>query len=128
MGVYDYVNCHYPLPVAGANALTYQTKDTDAQFLDSYEIRKDGTLWHEEYDVEDRSDPNAEGLKGLIGCMTRTSPRWQQELLTGEVRFYDGNADWWVEFSAYFVRGQLKQLEIIEQRGTVPVRGDHDEA
>jgi hypothetical protein len=53
MGMFDYVKCHYPLPVKGAEDLIYQTKDTPSQWLDMYEIRADGTLWH-----EDRSDPS----------------------------------------------------------------------
>lgn len=56
MGTFDYLRCKYPLPLAGANALTFQTKNTPAQFLDTYELREDGTLWHEAYDTEDHSD------------------------------------------------------------------------
>lgn len=55
MGMFDYLLCKYPLPVPGANALRFQTKDTPKQFLDLYEIREDGSLWYEDYDVEDRS-------------------------------------------------------------------------
>ena len=47
MGMFDDIKCKYPLPLDGANALDYQTKDTDAQNLDNYEIREDGTLWLE---------------------------------------------------------------------------------
>ena len=122
MGLFDYLRCKLPLPVAGANDLEFQTKDTDAQYMDHYEIREDGTLWHQEYDTEDRSDPNAEGLAALFGCMTRVNERWVQDDMTGEVRFYtyfgDANdkqpiSERWIEFSAYFASGQLKQLETI---------------
>ena len=34
-----------------------------------HEIREDGSLWREEYDIEDHSDPNAEGLERFTGCM-----------------------------------------------------------
>jgi hypothetical protein len=67
MGMFDHLKCKYPLPDAGDNDLEYQTKDTPAQFLDNYEIRADGSLWHLDYDIEDRSDPNAEGLARLVG-------------------------------------------------------------
>lgn len=55
MGMFDTLRCKYPLPVTGASDLVYQTKDTPAQWLDYYEIREDGTLWHEAYDTEDQS-------------------------------------------------------------------------
>lgn len=119
MGLFDYLRCKLPLPVAGANDLEFQTKDTDAQYMDHYEIREDGTLWHQEYDTEDRSDPTAEGLAALFGCMTRVNERWVQDDMTGEVRFYTSigstptTTGEWVEFSAFFVRGQLKHIETI---------------
>ena len=115
MGMFDYIKCGYPLPRDGANDLEYQTKDTDAQWLDNYELRADGTLWHEAYDTEDRSDPKAEGLASLLGCETRVNKRWEQSRMTGEVVFsaYPGNT--YTEgdefrFSAYFVHGELKHL------------------
>lgn len=116
MGMFDYIHCKYPLPIEGANSLEFQSKDTDAQLCDRYEIREDGTLWHQDYDVEDRSDPNAEGLEALFGCMTSVNHRWVQDFMTGEISFYASSGppeDEWIEFSAYFVKGQLKHLETI---------------
>lgn len=112
MGMFDDLRCHYPLPREGANALAYQTKDTPAQQLDRYEIRADGSLWHEVYDIEDCSDPNAKGLLRLKGAMTRANKRWEPERLTGEIRFYhyDPSSGRRVEFSAYFIDGQLREL------------------
>lgn len=110
MGLFDYVRCHYPLPVEGAAALEYQTKDTPAQWLDEYEIRADGTLWHQDYDTEDRSDPNAEGIARIFGCAARVNERWEPVTLTGEIVFYAGD----FEFSAYFVGGKLKHLETLQ--------------
>jgi len=83
MGMFDYVRCHYQLPVEGANALDYQTKFAGFPNLDQYEIREDGTVWVEEYDVEDHSDPNAEGLMKLIGCATRVNKRMVPFVYTG---------------------------------------------
>jgi len=121
MGMFDYLRCHYPLPVEGANALEFQTKDTDAQYMDKYEIREDGMLWHADYDTEDRSDQNAEGFARLFGLATRVNERWAFEPMTGEIVFYtsktgnykDGS---WVEFSAYFVDGKLRELHVIEDK------------
>lgn len=148
MGMFDDIKCHYPLPVPGANALDYQTKDTDSQYLDQYEIRQDGTLWHQNYDIEDHSDlakwkaanPGQEppeelnGLLGMCGCMSRVNKRWEQVNWTGEIQFYtmygiagDGalenatSRDGWLQWSAYFVDGKLNQMNLIENRSPTPV-------
>jgi len=104
MGVFDYITCE----AGDRNPKTeYQTESFEWPYLDRYEIRKDGTLWREEYDIEDRSDPNAEGLDALAGSRTRVNKRWMQmENFTGEVRFGDGKNG----YSAYFVHGALKHL------------------
>lgn len=116
MGMFDYVRCKYPLPLPDAANLEFQTKDTPCR-MDWYEIREDGSLWHEEYDTEDRSDPNAEGFERFFGSMTRVNQRWVPCEMTGEVRFYTSIGSTptttgdWLEFSAYFVRGQIKHVE-----------------
>ena len=144
MGMFDDINCKYPLPLAGANELAYQTKDTESQFCDIYEIRCDGTLWHEAYDTEDHSalakwkaansdqEPPKElsgTMDALLGCMTRANKRWEQVNLTGEIRFdtiysldddgkmtNDNSRDGWVEWSSYFVDGKLNQMHLVVNR------------
>lgn len=129
MGLFDDLRCKYPLPVEGANELEFQTKDTPSQYMDCYEIREDGTLWHEEYDIEDRSQAGLwrkdhpgeeppENLERFIGCMARANKHWVfLEKFIGEIRFYTtlGKAGW-LEFSAYFVQGEVNQLHLIEHR------------
>jgi len=87
--------------------------------MDTYEIREDGTLWHQAYDTENRSDLNAEGIMAICEIMTPVNHRWERDTMTGEVRFYTtvlkGKSYDWIEFSAYFVGGELKQLETIEK-------------
>ena len=119
MGMFDYLRCKYPLPVEGANDLEFQTKDTAAQWMDKYEIHADGTLWHQAYDVEDHSEPTAEGLMALLGMATSVNHRWERDTMTGEIRFAgDGCA-----FSAYFVGGELKHLEILESSNASLISG-----
>ena len=148
MGMFDDIVCRYALPVEGlriSSGFVYQTKDTPAQFLDAYEIREDGTLWHEDYDVEDRSKASVwkrenpgkklpkhlRGIDGMVGCMSRTNKRWVRlNIFTGEIRFYspysinssgratndigvDGQSGW-IEFSAYFYNGLLKEIGLVE--------------
>lgn len=116
MGLFDNLICKYKLPIDLKYKL-FQTKDTPAQFLDMYEIREDGTLWHNCYDIEDRSDPNAEGIERLIGSMTRVNQRWEQvKDFIGEIRFYTEYDKKWIEFSSYFVDGQLNQIHLVKEK------------
>lgn len=111
MGMFDYLKCKYPLPGVGDNDLQYQTKDTPAQMIDHYEIRADGSLWHLNYDIEDRSDPNAQGIARLFGILGRVNERWEPVPFTGEIRFYCYVSEiQCTEFSAYFVNGMLNFL------------------
>lgn len=120
MGMFDNLKCSYPLPINGLENEVFQTKDTPAQMLDLYEIRADGTLWHENYDTEDKSDPNAEGIKRLLGCCTKVNKRWEfEDTFTGEIKFYtflDDNERLWFEFSSYFINGKLQCLVQIPKR------------
>jgi hypothetical protein len=97
MGLFDYVRCQYKLPtrLKNAQARTYQTKSLYSA-LESYEIRADGTLWHE----------------------APHRPWYQLPTFTGEIRFYDvieqakrRNREGWIEFTAKFVDGRLKSIE-----------------
>lgn len=110
MGMFDEIKCKYPLPIPGMQDRTYQTKDTPAQYLDLYEIREDGTFWHHEYDY--RNDGRKHNY------------RWVQEPMTGEIRFYDfPTGDYkdggWVEFSAYFVDGKLREINTIINKSPI---------
>lgn len=91
MGMFDYIACEMSLPDAPPPGLDFQTKDTDDQFLTPYVIREDGTLWKEECEFEDRSDPHAEGIKRLAGMLTRVNQRWVQVPYEGELVFYTSN-------------------------------------
>src|SRR5690242_5329706 len=103
MGMFDDLRCLHPdVPQGGS----WQTKDLNCE-MDLFEIRADGSLWREEYDVEDRSDPNATGIMRLAGLMTRVNKRWVPlEDFTGEIRFYRSKNDrppyGWLEYSAYY--------------------------
>jgi hypothetical protein len=120
MGMFDNLICKYPLPVdTDLSKEIFQTKNTPSQFLDNYEIREDGTLLHETYDIENRSNPNAKGITKFIGCMTRVNKRWEKVSdFIGEIRFYttlDGDKTL-IEFSAYFVDGKMKEIHLIKEK------------
>ena len=116
MGMFDEIKCKYPLPVKKVQDEIFQTKDTPSQFMDDYEIRTDGTLWHQTYNIVDKSDKNAKGPMRLVGTMTRVNKRWKRDKLTGEIVFYTTIKNVWYEFSAYFVGGKIKELHQINPK------------
>lgn len=102
MGMYDEIHVEIELPGLGLDPdRTFQTKSL-ACFLDHFRIDPEGVLWHEDYDIEDRSRPGS-----FAGSMTRVNKRWVKENYTGEVRFYDWDEDMntFLEYSAYFEHG-----------------------
>ena len=118
MGMFDNLKCHYPLPInKDLKNQSFQTKDTPVQLLDHYEIREDGTLWHENYDIKDMSDhQNTEGFAKAFGCFTKINKHWEfVNNFIGEIRFYTMLEEGLVEFSAYFVKGKLNQIHLIEK-------------
>ena len=121
MGMYDEIRCKARLPEPGFEDRVFQTKCTPAQCLDLYEISEDGTLLHQKYDIEDRSNPNAtDPFERIVGCATRVNPMMEPCDMTGEIRFYDfidGN-DSWIEFSAYFISGKMQSVTTV--RKTAP--------
>lgn len=117
MGMYDSIYCRYPLPGLGVVDDEFQTKDTPSQFLEVYEIREDGTLWHQEYDVVDRSDPEATGLRRICGIMARENQRWVREWHSGTIQFCTSRDGGWIEFEADFVGGKLRQIRACPEGG-----------
>lgn len=109
MGMFDCIECELPLP--GLPPLwepDFQTKSFEAENLDLYEIRADGSLWRQEYDTEDRTEKNAVGLDRWAGLLTKANLRWVAFPHTGEVRFYDEARDGeWFEFLAVFLDGRI---------------------
>lgn len=145
MGMFDNIICKFPLPLPEFQANEFQTKDTPAQYLDLYEIREDGTIWHEEYDTEDQSvlgkwrrehpgqepPPEVNTITNWAGCAARVNKRWVQ--LTDfhdDLRFYNSighHSSGWVEFSARFTDGKLAKLTLIEHRPMDPAREEESE-
>ncbi len=138
MGMYDTIKCLYPLPLPSILDVMgelkdrnfcefdYQTKDLD-NCLDHYEIRADGTLWHELYDIEDKSDPNATGVRRWagLGLCTKTNIHWiQMADYSGVITFYTGVdddsyvSDYWIEYDAVFSNGKLLGIKLIKFEST----------
>lgn len=111
MGMFDNIRCYYKLPVRSVQYHEFQTKDTPRQFCDNYEIHVDGTLWQEDYTIK---PTEGTGWKQI-------NKHWVFCDFTGEIRFYDIvskriNPGGWIEFSAYFKNGKLRELNQIKGR------------
>ena len=111
MGVFDYIRCEVEIPGIGAIPGTFQTKDTPAQYLDLYKIDAGGKLWHEAYEVEDKSEPGAVGMMALLGCRSPVNHRWEPCVFTGCLEFYgetDDGRD--IEVGATFIGGDMRVI------------------
>lgn len=118
------------------NERDYQTKDTPEQYCDLYEIRKDGMLWHQCYDIVGNDDVDAwkkehPGETIPLGdlkyhtCMSdeRGNKRWVPASFTGELCFYDcigDKCEGWIEFVANFQDGKLVGEIMLKKHDPVP--------
>jgi len=123
MGMYDELVFKAKLPEPGFEDNIFQTKDTPAQQCDRYEVRKDGTLWHESYDFIPRQAIQ-KGLRDLVGSTTRFNKQWNKVEMTGEIFFYDfidnDKLKGWIEFSANFVEGNMESVNLVEIKELCP--------
>lgn len=101
MGMFDYIRY---------GGHEYQTKDTPNQFLDQYEIREDGTLWHENYDSEWVEETNSV----FGGYLDKKNTRWEFcSDFDGVIRFYrpigknQFNHEEWEEYKTLFMDGKM---------------------
>ena len=114
MGMFDDIEVLYPLPrLPEDHDRQFQTKSLVC-FLDQYRIDEDGVLWREDYDIEDRSDPAAEGIFKFRGMLTRVNKRWVKETYTGEVEFHDFVDGKRLEYVAWVREGQVRDLVVSE--------------
>lgn len=113
MGLFDYLRFeskrHLP---NGAPTEGYQTKDTPTQLMEVYEVRDDGSLWHESIKKHVRDEPDS--LFGIV--IERVGSQWRAQDWTGEVVALEGE---WC-FSLYFVRGWLCRIETLDKPDSVP--------
>ena len=121
MGLFNTLKVKMPLPLKGANELEYQSKDIHPNFMEHYEIRENGTLWKQVYDVEDHSDPKATGWPGIIGKFTRVNLRWRRQYPTTTIWFYTHIADEkkkvrWIEWRAELVKGKVTEIKRVKNR------------
>ncbi len=101
MGMFDWVECEYPLPDREEWMGTFQTKCLEKD-LDYFVITESGEL-------------RKRGETGLEGEMTPIEPKLVN--FTGALYFYDFNTkDGWVEYLADFCDGRMRKVERVERR------------
>lgn len=128
MGMFDYVDVQYPVPMpkdpkgyTGTPSFGYQTKDLE-NCLTTYQIRKDGTVWWKQ--VKSKyvaGNENSDSIFGRIGRMEPISSKWvRAENLPKSIRVYDynesekGDYDYYVEYEISFSKGKVKKVKLIK--------------
>ena len=119
MGMFDTLLCEYELPHKEMQDRLFQTKCTPAQWCDLYKIDANGKLWHEAYEIEDKSDPKAKGFERFAGMGTKVNKRWEECKYDGSIYFYtfwnegDINCEslGWIEYQGIFVDGEMVELK-----------------
>lgn len=124
MGLYNSVDCHYPLPMpedpkgyTGSHG--FQTKDFECA-LDVYIIDKDGQLLIERRDSEwIEGDPNGKSFLDKMGHV-KTIKTWLEPLTnTCSIQFYDfidcnkTDYDYFIAYEAVFINGKMSSVKII---------------
>lgn len=127
MGLFDYLRCEMPLPAEWpGEGFRFQTKDTDAQYMEQYTITADGRLVHHAVRYEDvppaeRAYPDAKpgSLESVVGITRRVPTGDVEVLMHGDLQFHDLDAErGWVSFVARFTEGRCVRIWLEEQETT----------
>jgi len=123
MGMYNSVDCHYPLPMpedpkgyTGSHG--FQTKDFECA-LDVYIIDKDGQLLLEQRETEwVEGNPSGKNFLEKSGY-AKTVKTWLEPLNnTCTVQFYDyfssnnTDYDYWIVYDAVFINGKVTDIKL----------------
>jgi len=127
MGMFDYVICEYPLPENApkyATGAEFQTKDTDAQYLETYVITKEGRLIHKAVKYESvpenerpyygRPEWDKGSLFRIAGSM-RTVPIGDVDTnYHGDLTLSCSNKDWtkFCNFTVRFTNGNVQSFDV----------------
>lgn len=108
MGLYDYVQCLYEIPVPNFATREWQSKSTEAQYMETYQIRRDGTLWHQKQK------------------MSNCEEGWVHVPVTGEIAIYDAEYDGDYAVKFWFINGVVDSYIVIVDGYVVVVnRNEH---
>ena len=104
----------------------FQTKSLD-NVLDHYIISSNKILWIKKFDlvevpIEERPNADRGGIWAVAGMTREKNIIYEKFDYTGKINIYttsksktlDNLTDFWYEFDIYFVKGKIKNVEIIE--------------
>lgn len=104
MGVFDYIRCDHPLPDGFDGRVTFQTKDTPAQFLETYTITSDGRLLDEHgRDTQFHGD--------IEFTWSNVTGSWGKRISTEDDAPPDGR-----DYLARFTEGRLARIIDVTER------------
>ena len=131
MGMFDYIKCEYPLPENAPKWLEgaeFQTEDTDAQYMETYIITKEGRFIHKtvRYEVVPENERPYWGKPEWEKSDIRKSCGMIRDIPTGDI---DTNYHGDIYFCgvsigppfiscnlvARFTEGQLQYIKIVEE-------------
>lgn len=124
MGMYDLLNCKYPLreEYADLQGREFQTKSLES-LLHHYTITPDGELWISQSEREWVEDSNS-----VLGGYAKPIREWEERVedFHGEIYFYtfreqDVPKDL-VTFRARFTEGKLESIIAVPDRDAIPLR------
>jgi len=123
MGMYDSIECEYPLPMPEdpkgyTGSYGFQTKDFENS-LDIYIIDKDGQLSIERRETEwVGGDPNGKSFLEKSGYL-KTKKTWLETVnRTCTIQFYDylssnkTDYDYWIVYNAVFIEGKITDVKL----------------
>ena len=136
MGMFDYINCKYPLPVPRElldlnvdwSSKEFQTKDLE-NYLGNYVISEDGQLLEhieeKEYIPYTEEERKAKGAKSWDFWKDVVTKNVYDKKIEhhGTINFYTDvsitdEEDAFVDFRAYFIYGKLDKIDFINMQKT----------
>lgn len=123
MGMFDYVQCDYPLPDGfkpKGSSRDFQTKAFDRPFMEPYTITAEGRLLKEDGEYETTPEkerpyygkPGFEGLMKFCGSIRKVNKRIVDTEYHGDFNFYDWDDELKLmrDYTARFTNGQLEWI------------------
>lgn len=107
MGLYDHVHCKYPLPDPQVQDLKFQTKSTDAPYLDNYEITADGRLLRAAYETRCIADASAP----FGSHVERENRCWEPVDFRGQLEIHTAHEGRWYSYLLWFKDGRIADLQ-----------------
>lgn len=116
MSLFDFLQCDMPLPARPeVQHLLFQTR-TFGNGMEYFRIDENGSLYIEQYDIEDRSDPNDDVLTVLANTLIKTNLREAPLTFCGLLEFhasYGKTHDGMVEFEADVSSGKVTAIRLV---------------